>query len=150
MNKQVLIVDHSAIMRSSLCQVLNRDYACTSCANEMEALEFLLRAQAVDAIVLDLSMPKMGGLALLQRIRSMTAFVQLPVLVLSAQTLSLNRITAIEAGASDFLAKPCNPLELKLRLSRLLPLERRSVRRSGFTPVAKTSRSSGYPGASVS
>ena len=127
-------------MRSLLTEVLREEYEITTAANGMEALEHLLKAEPVDAVLLDLSMPKMGGVELLTRVRSMAAFVQLPVLVLSGHYESLGRISAIEAGANDFMTKPFNPLELKLRLSRLLPAERRSVRQTGFANVVKMMR----------
>ena len=127
-------------MRRLLTEVLRPDYAVQTAADGIEALEYLLRAEPVDAMVLDLSMPRMGGVDLLKRIRAMAAFVQLPVLVLSGHYESLARIAAIEAGASDFMTKPFNPLELKLRLSRLLPSERQSVRQSGFAQVVKMMR----------
>ena len=140
MDKHLLIVDDSPVMRSLLREVLRGDYDVTCAADGVEALDHLLRAEPVDAVVLDLSMPRMGGVELLKRIRAMAAFVQLPVLVLSGHYESLNRIAAIEAGASDFMTKPFNPLELKLRLGRLLPAERKGVRASGFAAVVKRMR----------
>jgi len=140
MNKQVLIVDDSPVMRTLLTEVLRHDYTIKSTGDGIEALEFLLQAEPVDALILDLSMPRMGGVDLLKRVRSMAAFVSLPVLVLSGHYESLSRIAAIEAGANDFMTKPFNPLELKLRLSRLLPEERQSVQQSGYANVIKLMR----------
>ena len=140
MNKRLLIVDDSPVMRRLLTEVLGDDYAVVTAADGLEALEYLLKAEPVDAVVLDLSMPRMGGVELLRRVRSMAAFVQLPVLVLSGHYESLARISAIEAGANDFMTKPFNPLELKLRLARLLPAERKSVRQSGFAKVVELMR----------
>jgi len=142
MNKQVLIVDDSPVMRTLLTEVLRRDYTIKSTGDGIEALEFLLQDEPVDALILDLSMPRMGGVDLLKRVRSMAAFVSLPVLVLSGHYESLSRIAAIEAGANDFMTKPFNPLELKLRLSRLLPEERQSVQQSGYASVIKMMRNS--------
>ena len=127
-------------MRRLLCEVLGNDYEVTTAEDGLAALEYLLRAEPVDAVLLDLSMPRMNGVELLERIRAMAAFVQLPVLVLSGHYESLARISAIEAGANDFMTKPFNPLELRLRLKRLLPAERASVRQSGFANVVKMMR----------
>jgi DNA-binding response OmpR family regulator len=140
MNKQILIVDDSPVMRTLLTEVLRQDYAVRSTGDGIQALEFLLEDEPVDAIILDLSMPRLGGVDLLKRIRSMAAFVSTPVLVLSGHYESLSRIAAIEAGANDFMTKPFNPLELKLRLSRLLPQERKSVQQSGYANVIKEMR----------
>ncbi len=142
MNKQILIVDDSPVMRTLLTEVLRQDYTVKSTGDGIQALEFLLEDEPVDAIILDLSMPRLGGVDLLKRIRSMAAFVSTPVLVLSGHYESLSRIAAIEAGANDFMTKPFNPLELKLRLSRLLPQERQSVKQSGHATVIKQMRNS--------
>ena len=141
MNKQLLIVDDSNTMRTLLTEVLREEYGVVTASDGAEALEYLLKAEPVDAIILDLSMSHMGGVELLQRIRGMAAFVQLPVIVVSGHYESLERIAAIEAGADDFMTKPFNPLELKLRLKRLLPDGRMSVRQSGFAQVVKLMRS---------
>ena len=140
MNKQVLIVDDSPIMRTLLTEVLRNDYTIKSTGDGIEALEFLLQAEPVDALILDLSMPGMGGVDLLKRVRSMAAFASLPVMVLSGHFESLTRMAALEAGASDFMTKPFNPLELKLRLSRLLPQQNKSEKQSGYASVIKMMR----------
>lgn len=140
MNKQILIVDDSPVMRTLLTEVLRQDYTVKSTGDGIQALEFLLEDEPVDAIILDLSMPRLGGVDLLRRIRAIAAFVSTPVLVLSGHYESLSRIAAIEAGANDFMTKPFNPLELKLRLSRLLPQERKSVKQSGYASVIKEMR----------
>ena len=141
MKKQILIIDDSPIMRSLLSEILKGEYEVSTAADGVEGLEYLLKAEPVDAIVLDLSMPNMNGVDFLKKIRGMAAFVSLPTIVLSGHYESLNRIAAIEAGANDFMTKPFNPLELKLRLSLLLPLEKKSVRQSGFAQVVKLMRS---------
>ncbi len=120
MKKHILIVDDSAVMRVLLSEVLYGEYDVSTAADGVEALERLLKGVPVDAIVLDLNMPRMGGAVLLGRIRQMAAFAQVPVIVVSAHFESRERIAALDAGASDFLTKPFNPLELRLRLRRLL------------------------------
>ena len=134
MKKHLLIVDDSPVMRTLLTEVLRDEYAVSTAADGVAALEYLLRAEPADAVVLDLSMPRMGGVELLARVRQMAAFRHLPVVVLSGHYESLQRISAIEAGADDFMTKPFNPLELKLRLSRLLPTE--SAARARVVPLA--------------
>lgn len=140
MKKQILIVDDSPVMRALLSEVLAPKYTVTTASDGYEALEYLLQAEPVDAIILDLSMPRMTGVELLSKIKSMAAFVQLPVLVLSGHYESLERIAAIEAGANDLMTKPFNPLELQIRLSRLLPEDKPSVRSSGQANVIRMMR----------
>ena len=148
MKQHLLIVDDSAVMRSLLTEVLRDDYAVTTAADGVEALERLLKAEPADAIVLDLSMPRMGGVEFLGRLRGMAAFAHLPVVVLSGHYESPERISAIEAGADDFMTKPFNPLELKLRLARLLsraqpeaqPWARPAPRHTGLAQVVQLAR----------
>ncbi len=121
MKPHLLIVDDSAVMRTLLAEVLHGSYDVATAADGVEALEYLLKGESVDAVVLDLSMPRMGGVELLRRLRGMAAFANLPVVVVSAHFESSERIGAIAAGANDFLTKPFNPLELNMRLQRLLP-----------------------------
>lgn len=152
MNRHLLIVDDSPVMRTLLSEVFRGEFDVATAGDGVAALEHLLTAEPVDAIVLDLSMPRMGGVEFLKRMRRMPAFEDVPVVVVSGHYESLERINAIEAGADDFLTKPFNPLELKLRVARLLPAERTAaaagvgvgthVRRSGLAQVVKLVRRS--------
>jgi two-component system response regulator QseB len=75
--------------------------------------------------VLDLGLPRMDGLAVLQRLRA--AANAIPVLVLTARDSTADRIAGLDAGADDYLVKPFDVDELKARIRALL---RRSFRRA--------------------
>jgi two-component system response regulator MprA len=75
-------------------------------------------AQSPDAIVLDVMMPRMDGLTVLRRLRSFDA--ALPVLLLTARDTVGDRVTGLDVGADDYLAKPFDLDELYARLRALL------------------------------
>lgn len=68
-------------------------------------------------VVLDVVTPRLNGFEALRRIRSQSA---LPVLILTAHATSADRITGLELGADDYVAKPCAPRELAARIRAIL------------------------------
>jgi CheY-like chemotaxis protein len=77
-------------------------------------------AEEVEAVVLDVLMPRMSGLDLLHRLRDEPRTRDLPVLMLSARGTAGDRVQGLQEGADDYLVKPFDPLELALRVGRLL------------------------------
>jgi DNA-binding response OmpR family regulator len=71
-----------------------------------------------DAVILDLSMPRLDGFGVLERL-GRTKLASLPVLVLSARTSTFDVQRAIRLGAKDYLAKPFGESQLERRLTRL-------------------------------
>ncbi|QXZ11968.1 response regulator [Pseudomonas sp. AO-1] len=84
-----------------------------------------LRSESFDLLLLDLGLPRLDGLALLQRLRGDQQ--DLPVLILTARDGTAERIAGLDAGADDYLIKPFDVDELKARIRALL---RRSQRRA--------------------
>ncbi|MGM4984861.1 response regulator [Rhizobium sp. 11_C7_N12_5] len=80
--------------------------------------------QSVDIIVLDVMMPRMNGIDALQRIRRLG---DVPVLMLTAKGDDIDRISGLNLGADDYVAKPCSPGELVARIRAIL-------RRAGSRP----------------
>ncbi|MFL5893657.1 MAG: HD domain-containing phosphohydrolase [Thermoleophilaceae bacterium] len=78
-----------------------------------------------DLLVLDLQMPKPNGFELMEIMRPLTQGPpSVPVLVLTADVTTETRQRALAAGASDFLSKPLDPIEVRLRISNLLEMRR--------------------------
>jgi DNA-binding response OmpR family regulator len=76
-----------------------------------------LERGAFDAVLLDVMMPGMDGLAVLRRIRDKN---QVPVIMLTAKGDETDRVVGLELGADDYLAKPFSPRELLARLRAVL------------------------------
>ena len=107
------------------------DYSVDSCFDGEEVFDYLLGAE-YDALVLDIMMPKLDGLQVLQRLRREGNSV--PVLLLTARDSIEDRVAGLDAGADDYLIKPFAFEELLARLRVLLrkpQMEKPSVLKVG-------------------
>lgn len=77
-----------------------------------------------DLILLDLMMPFVDGLTILETLRSQRAEIYLPVLVLTADMNNATKLRTLKAGATDFLLKPFEHVEALLRIGNLLEMRR--------------------------
>ncbi len=93
------------------------DYSVDSCFDGEEVFDYLLGAE-YDALVLDIMMPKLSGLEVLERLRREGN--QVPVLLLTARDSIQDRVAGLDAGADDYLVKPFAFEELLARLRVLL------------------------------
>lgn len=110
---RVLLVDDDADIQKANEIFLKRlGYQVLSAENGETALS-LVRTAALDAVVLDVDMPGMDGLAVCRRIRQFSA---VPILFLSAYGKADDRIRGLMAGSDDYLAKPYSLVELELRI----------------------------------
>ena len=91
-----------------------------------EALACLQSSRSrISAVLLDLIMPKRGGLETLREIRS--AYADLPVIILSGASSTINTVAAMKGGATDFLGKPVGHQELEEALGRALKAKSSAV-----------------------
>lgn len=115
---KILVVEDSERLRRSLVEGLTRTgFAVDAAADGEEGLEFAM-AYEFDVIVLDLMLPKMSGLELLERLRD--AGRQTHVLILSAKDQVQDRVKGLEIGADDYLIKPFAFDELCARIHALV------------------------------
>ena len=115
MKKNILVVDDSALMRRVICDIINSDsgfQATDTCRDGLEAYEKLCQ-KAYDAVVLDVNMPRMNGLELLERLQKEN--IKATVVMVSTLTTDGAEVTlkAMERGAIDFIEKPNNLIEPK-------------------------------------
>ena len=116
MKKKILIVDDSALMRRVMCDIINSDErfeVVDKAANGLEAFDLLSR-KSYDAVVMDVNMPKMNGLQLLEELRK----YKIPARVMMASTDTSEgtktTLDALELGALDFIHKPDNALDCRV------------------------------------
>ena len=116
MKKNILVVDDSALMRRVMCDIINSDskfQATDYCRDGLEAYE-KLKTTSYDGVVLDVNMPRMDGLQLLERLQK--EGIRANVVMVSTLTDSREAdvtMLAMERGAIDFVAKPTNVIEAK-------------------------------------
>ncbi|MFV0464739.1 MAG: chemotaxis-specific protein-glutamate methyltransferase CheB [Lachnospiraceae bacterium] len=115
MKKSILLVDDSALMRRAISDIINTDPAFEVkdvCRDGLSAYEKLIKKQ-YDGVVLDVNMPIMNGLELLERLQ--LEHIQATVIMVSTATTKDADVTirAMELGAVDFVTKPMNIIEAK-------------------------------------
>jgi putative two-component system response regulator len=95
----------------------------TSITDSRKALETYNVFQP-DLLLLDLMMPHVDGMTILETLRSQAGDMFLPVLVLTADVNEKTKLRALQAGATDFLLKPFDQIEALLRIGNLLEIRR--------------------------
>ncbi|MFC4041146.1 response regulator transcription factor [Dactylosporangium siamense] len=115
---RILVVDDDAAVRDSLARTLRFEgYQVDTARDGQEALE-AARTDEPDAVILDVSMPRMDGLQACRRLRGEGLLV--PVLMLTARDSVGDRVAGLDAGADDYLVKPFALQELLARIRALL------------------------------
>ena len=115
MKKNILVVDDSALMRRVICDIINSDsnfQAKDTCKDGLEAYE-RLKTTTYDGVVLDVNMPRMDGLQLLEKLQEDN--IKANVIMVSTLTTKDAEVTilALERGAIDFVTKPTAIAEAK-------------------------------------
>jgi PAS domain S-box-containing protein len=124
-NKRVLIVDDEDMLRELLTEQLTEaGYAVCEACNGAEAIEVLKRLQAeqvrVDAVVLDMNMPKMDGARAFAEIRAL--FPRMPILIATGYAQDEMVQKVVESGANGVLVKPYDAEALFEKLSEILKM----------------------------
>jgi two-component system response regulator MprA len=116
---KILVVDDEPAVRESLRRALQLEgYDVELAGDGAEALERLEEGNGIDAVVLDLSMPRLDGLEACRRLRQQGNSI--PVLMLTARDEVSDRVAGLDAGADDYVVKPFALDELLARLRALL------------------------------
>ncbi len=114
---KILLVDDEPNIREVVGLYLRREgYTVVEAADGEEALE-LYRWHRPDLVVLDLILPKLGGLEVCRRIQSER---RVPLIMLTAKGEEEDRVLGLNAGADDYVVKPFRPRELMARVAALL------------------------------
>src|SRR5690606_7887702 len=111
--KKVLIVDDDVRNIFALTTVLERHHMTVSFAeNGRDGIEALNGAPDTDIVLMDIMMPEMDGYDTMRAIRADARFATLPIITLTAKAMKGDREKCIEAGASDYVAKPVDTARL--------------------------------------
>ena len=121
MASRFLIVDDSKVMRDMVAACLRPlgEVAFDFAASGLEAIERLALG-SYELVVLDLNMPDVGGVEVIEFIRSQDKLRALPILVVTTRGDDTHRTLVIEAGASGFLPKPFTPDRILAEVRELL------------------------------
>jgi putative two-component system response regulator len=122
---KILIVDDEPVNVALLEEILieNEYMRFESVIDSRQVLDVFRRFQP-DMVLLDLMMPPPNGFAILERLRAETHETFLPIVILTADTNEESKRRALEAGATDFLLKPFDHVEVALRIRNLLKSRR--------------------------
>lgn len=128
---RVLVVEDNAEVARQLKDTLERELFVVDVASDGEKGWFMGDTESYDAVILDLGLPKLDGLTVLQRWRQGGNHV--PVLILTSRDTWREKVAGLRAGADDYLAKP---FELEELLARVEALLRRATGHS--SPILKS------------
>jgi len=119
-NYSILIVDDNEMNRDLLSRRLTRQgYKVSIVSNGVEALE-AVRSQKFNLMLLDVMMPEMNGYQVLEQLKANGELNAMPVIMISALDEQESIERCLELGASDYLTKPFNPMQLKTTVVGLL------------------------------
>ncbi len=138
MGIRILVVDETAFARDSLKRSLRRflsDVEVFDAPNGSRALP-LLRANKMNIVIADWELPEMSGEELLRWVRNDETYQKIPFIIVSSITDKSMVMNAVQAGASDFMAKPFSPDELQKKVVKQLA-------KIGYRPKQKGNGSAG-------
>ncbi|MEZ5498497.1 MAG: response regulator transcription factor [Steroidobacteraceae bacterium] len=130
MNERILIIDDDTELATMLREFLEHEGFAVSHAADGSLGMDQIAASRPDLVILDVMLPGRDGFTVLQALRAGGADV--PVIMLTARGTPDDRITGLELGADDYLAKPFDPRELLLRIRAVL---KRAVAADGGEPA---------------
>ncbi|MFK5600559.1 HD domain-containing phosphohydrolase [Methylobacterium sp. HMF5984] len=119
----VLLVDDSKVMLLRLRQFLEAKdgIIVTACSDPLAAL-VEARTCAFDLVLVDQHMPELDGITFIREIRAIPHYAQVPVAMITSDVCDTVRLSALEAGATDFLDKRAKGIELNVRVNNLVRL----------------------------
>ena len=117
-SKKILVVEDETHLAKGLKFNLEREGYEVTVAGDGEAALEQLKDREFDLVILDLMLPKMGGIEVAKKIRETN--IRFPILMLSAKSTEQDRAAGLAVGADDYLAKPFHLPELLLRVKGIL------------------------------
>jgi two-component system chemotaxis response regulator CheY len=132
----ILVVDDSKVMRDMIVACLRprADFTFTHASSGLEAIE-RLSLKRFDVVVLDLNMPDIGGIEVVEFVRGQDTLRDLPIIIVTTRGDDVSRTRSLEAGASRFMTKPFSPEQILQEVEGLLaPAPAVTVGAAGVVP----------------
>ena len=144
---RILLAEDDPTLQRGLAQALRETGHATVAACDGAAADLLLATESFDLLVLDLGLPKMDGLVVLERLRRRRQ--SLPVLILSARDQTHDRVLGLDRGADDYLTKPFELSEFEARVRALLRRGQAGTVHIGLLAWSWESREASVDGATI-
>jgi len=113
---KILLAEDDPVFARLLCRLLEEEYDVLLAHDGAEAWEALLAEDPPQLAVLDWLMPRMDGIEVCRRVRYQSAMASTYLILLTSRDHIKDILTGFEAGADDYLVKPCDPGELRARI----------------------------------
>jgi DNA-binding response OmpR family regulator len=120
MKRTILVIDDEQSIRMLLENFLGKDFEVVTKNDGLEGIKYLEEGNLPDLIVADIQMPNMDGYEFLENAKASGFFNHIPIIMLSGNESSRERIKSLRLGADDYMVKPFNPEELYLRIRNIL------------------------------
>jgi two-component system response regulator TctD len=115
---RILVVEDNTELAQWLARTLRKEQYAVDCIDNGVDADFALRSEQYNLVILDLALPRMDGTEVLRRLRARQDMT--PVLVLTANNTVQSRVSELDEGADDYMAKPFDIEELEARIRVLL------------------------------
>jgi two-component system chemotaxis response regulator CheY len=119
MKKTLLALDDELSILKILDFYFNKSYTVVAKQNGKDALEWMQQGVIPDVIIADVNMPEINGLDFIRQIRASGFFKNVPLIMLSGNEGTSDKIKCLKAGADDYVIKPFNPEELEARIENI-------------------------------
>lgn len=136
----LLVIDDEPALLESISEALQQDFRVFTEEDGMAGVERALEL-VPDLVITDVNMPLKNGFAVCVELKNNERTSHIPLIMLSALTDEVSRITGLQLGADDYLGKPFNVMELQLRIGKLLGRKarfREEIRVAIDTPASGT------------
>lgn len=118
MKPLIMLVDDRPEIAKVIGMYLKESYDTVYFESVISAMAYLQNGNLPNLIITDINMPEISGKEFLAQLKSSILFESIPVFVLSSIENSEDQIRLLEMGAADFILKPFNPVELKVRIAK--------------------------------
>jgi len=123
-NCKVLVIDdEAAVSKMIQLQLKRADYKDVHIENDATAAIKTITDQQPDLVILDIHMPEINGLEILEQVKADQATASIPVLIMTGTSDERIKMASLKLGASDFITKPANPADLDARVFNSLKLK---------------------------